>query len=85
LVGQTNFIRPAKLNDQNPMTETEHILKITDNRTGDSYNLPVEEGQEGTVDSKFFKDKLNLSCFDPGMQNCIIQQAISTLPYARVP
>jgi citrate synthase len=59
------------------MSPEPHVLKVTDNRTGESYDLPVVEGQEGTVDAKFFQN-LNISCFDPGYLNTAVCKSAIT-------
>lgn len=63
-----------------PEEVEEHIIKVTDNRTGETYDLPVdgEDKLEGSVDAKFFKEKLGLSCYDPGYLNTAVCRSAIT-------
>lgn len=51
-----------------------HILTVTDNRTGKSYNLPVQDGNQAldeSIDASFFQ-QLGLSIYDNGYLNTAI-------------
>ncbi|KAJ3227872.1 hypothetical protein HK099_008282 [Clydaea vesicula] len=51
-----------------------HQIKVTDHRTGKSYNLPVEDG---TIDSSFFS-QIGLSIHDNGYTNTAVCRSAIT-------